>query len=472
MAEAETLPSSIGRHFQVQACIGAGGTSRVLHVIDQRNGQHLALKQARSPVSERRARSQALFRQEFHVLSRIVHPNVVRAFEYGFADDRPFYTMELLRGRALSELAPLSWQRLCAVLLDLCSPLSMLHARRFVHCDVTARNVLVTERGETKLIDFGALTAIDRPVLTIAGTPPHMAPELVQRQAIDGRVDMFAIGALAYNMLTGQHAYPAHTIQELQQVWKIVPPSVRERGFAIPAALDALIMSLLSLDASARPLQLAELVHRLSAIVDTAYALDSASLQAQLATPDLVGRRDALEQFRAAQRLAAAGCGAVMCYAGVKGIGRSRMLESCALDAIQAGCLVIHVTPEQAPKQAFGLLAQIFMAAHAQDAELAGRLPFEAGSVQLAEALSSQPEASLRALWRALCAKRPAIVLIDDITCADAASMRHCLGLSDLARELPLLVVTAIETGALSVDVTQLLAAGRTLVLRPLTEPE
>jgi len=104
------------------------------------------------------------FGKEFHVLSRIAHPNVVVVYEYGFDAGRPFYTMELVRGRALGELAPLPWQQLCAILIDLCSPLSMLHARRFVHCDVTARNVLVTESGQAKLIDFGALTrSIDRP---------------------------------------------------------------------------------------------------------------------------------------------------------------------------------------------------------------------------------------------------------------------------------------------------------------------
>lgn|GEM_PF-2121668 len=480
MADADILPDSIGRHFQVQSLIGSGGTSRVLHVLDQRSDQHLALKQALVPASERRARSHALFRQEFHVLSRVVHPNVVRAYEYGFADDRPFYTMELLRGRALSELAPLAWQRLCSVLLDLCSPLSMLHARRFVHCDVTARNVLVTEQGVTKLIDFGALTATDRPVTIIAGTPPHMAPELVHRQSIDGRVDMFAIGALAYSMLTGQHAYPARTIQELPHVWTAMPPSVRARGFAIPAALDELIMSLLSLEANARPLQLAELVHRLSAIIDSAYALDTASLQAQLATPDLVGRAPALENFRTRLWAAHSGEGAVLCFAGKKGTGRSRMLETCALEAIHASCLVIHVSSDQAPNVPFGLVAQVFAAAHAQDATLESQLPdairtaLESSGdpgLALARALAAQPEAALRECWRALCAARTAVVLLDDLTRADVSSLRHCLGLDYGA--LPVLVVAAIDSDSpLARAVSEIVSAERIIALTLLDRAE
>jgi hypothetical protein len=492
MAEADAVPDSIGRHFEVQSSLGSGGTSRVLHVIDRRSGQHLALKQALPASSGRRARRQALFRQEFHVLSRIAHPNVVRAYEYGFEDGRPFYTMELLRGRALSELAPLAWQRLCAVILDLCAPLSMLHARRFVHCDVTARNVLVTERNETKLIDFGALTATDRPVETIAGTPPHMPPELVRRQSIDGRVDMFAIGALAYSMLTGQHAYPARTIQELPDVWKTQPPSVRERGFAIPLALDELIMSLLHLDASARPLQLAELVHRLAAIIDAAYAVDTASLQAQLATPSLVGREHALKQYRSAQAAALSGQGTLLCFAGAKGIGASRMLETCALEAIQAGAAVVHVTPEQAPSAPFGLLAQVLIAAHAQDAGLAQQLPSPVrdaleqasdGGLLLAAALAGQQRAGLvrpvrdalaghveQSLWRALCASRPLVVLIDDLSRADAESMRHCLGLSDVAAQLPLLVIAAIEASASKLAGVE--AATRTIVLERLSDEQ
>lgn len=483
MSLPDSLLPYIGRHFKVEALLGSGGTSRVVSVIDQRSGQRLALKQALNAAPAQRSRTHALFRQEFHVLSRIAHPNVVVVYEYGFDAGRPFYTMELVRGRALSELVPLPWQQLCAIIIDLCSPLSMLHARRFVHCDVTARNVLVTESGQTKLIDFGALTALDRPATIIAGTPPHMAPELVRKQSIDGRADMFALGALAYSMLAGRHAYPARTIQELPQVWAEAPATLGELGVDVPGELDHLIMSLLSLDAGSRPAQLAELVQRLAAILGQ--APETGTLQAQLATPKLVGRDAALEQFRHAQQAAVAGQGGVVCIGGKKGMGRSRMLEACALEVIHAGSLLVHVNTEHAASAPYALFAQIVLSACSQEAAALDHLPESlrdsmAGGqgdlLSLAHKLASCSAAELERCWRALCTNRSAVVLIDDLARADVPSIQACLSQSDAAKQWPLLVVGTIsadaEGGSLERDVAALVSVSRKILLSPLSQAE
>jgi len=479
----DTLPERIGRHYQIESLLGSGGTSRVLQAVDLRSGERLALKQALITGASQRARAEALLRQEFHVLSRIEHPNVVRAFEYGVEAGRPFYSMELIGGRSLSELAPLPWQRLCAILLDLCSPLSLLHSRRFVHCDVTARNVLVTEHGVTKLIDFGALTALDRPAVTIAGTPPHMAPELVRKQSIDGRVDMFALGALAYSLLAGQHAYPARTIHELPQTWAIAPSTLLELELDIPAELDHLIMSLLSLDVSARPLQLAELVRRLSAILGEAYAPGRASLRAQLATPKLVGREPELEQFRQALHAASDRRGSLLCITGAKGVGRSRLLEACTLEAIRAGQLVVQLSAEQATRVPFGLFAQVLQAACTQEPRLFRLLPPAIGAAiassgedasEVAQQLAAHDAEAREACWSALGSQRTAVVLIDDLTRADVESIQACLALAISAKRLPLLLAASIGAGetALDRDVAALFSRHRTLHLDALSEPE
>ena len=454
----------------------------MLSVVDQRTGQRVALKQALTMLPAQRARGQALFRQEFHVLARIAHPNVVRVFEYGFDEGLPFYTMELVRGRSLSDLAPIPWQRLCQVIIDLCSPLSLLHARRFLHCDVTARNVLVTETGQTKLIDFGALTALDRPATTIAGTPPHMAPELVRKQSIDARADMFAIGALAYSMLAGRHAYPARSIQELPQHWAQAPATLLELDVAIPRELDHLIMSLLSLDASARPAQLAELAHRLSSILHPSQAPETADLHAQLATPKLVGRESALEQFRQAQHAALAGQGAVICIGGAKGMGRSRMLEACALEAIHAGSLLVHVGTDQVANIPYALLAQIIESACNQEASISEQLPasvracIEIGVEDLAQQLADLGTSERHGCWRAVCSNRCAVVLIDDLARADVPSIQACLSVSEAAKDWPLLIVGTIGLGsadsALERDVAALVSVSRRIELSELSQAE
>ena len=90
------------------------------------------------------------------------------------------------------------------------SSLAILHSRGLLHRDVSARNVRCTADGRAKLIDFGAMTAMGV-AKDVVGTPPFMAPEALQMQTLDARADLFALGALAYYVLTGRHAYPART---------------------------------------------------------------------------------------------------------------------------------------------------------------------------------------------------------------------------------------------------------------------
>ncbi len=430
--------------------------SRVLRVLDERNGRRYALKQAlTSERSRQDSRALVAFRQEYHVLSQLVHPSVVQVGEYGLEDGRPFYVMELVEGTTLNELAPSPWPRLCRVLVDLCSPLSMLHALRYVHGDVTPRNVIITKDGETKLIDFGTLTRIDQPIHSIAGTPPHMAPEIVRGQAIDGRVDLFAMGALAYWMLSRRHAYPARTIQELPEVWQTTPASLIEMGIDVPRALDRLILSLLSLDPDARPLQLAEVVHRLSVILGDTYVSD-ASLRAQIAVPKLVGREKELALVREAHaRAAAAKVGTLLCIRGASGMGRSRVLQACALEAALAGSFVIRLGCRDGSNLPFGLLSRIVLSALHQDPRLNQSLHGSLrdaregegdAEAKLASALGKASASELQRLWRDLSSHQTAVILVDDLDRADLPSIQQLLTFVAESKLVPTLLVVTVES--------------------------
>ncbi|MET0386629.1 MAG: serine/threonine-protein kinase [Polyangiales bacterium] len=484
MPEDSPIPARLADRYSVERLLGRGGTSRVLQVSDERSGRRLALKQVITTgrVHED-ARACAMFRQEFHVLSQIVHPNVVAVGEYGFDAQQPFYTMELLTGTSLSELAPLPWRRVCTILLELCSPLSMLHARRYAHGDVSGRNVLVTSEGVTKLIDFGALTAIDQPNGTIAGTPPHMAPELVRGQSVDGRIDVYALGALAYWALAGRHAYHARTIAELPQAWKKNPPRLTQLGLDVPPALENLVLLLLSLDPEARPSQLAELVQRLCALLDTPSDGAAAVVRAQIATPKLVGREDVLGQCR--RRLTAAaesGQGDVLCITGPRGSGRSRVLEACALEASLVGATLLRASCRGGSGRAFGLLAQLLASARIQDASALDELPqalrvllqdVGTSEAELAAALAGTPEPELQRFWQRLCAHRSCVVAIDDLGHADVPSIQRLLALVETPKHLPLvLIVTLGADTRIDRDLGALLARGHNTRLQPLDAME
>ena len=162
---------------------------------------------------------EALFEREYHTLVRLKHPRIIEVYDYGLTDQGPYYTMELLDGQDLQQLAPLPYREACRHLRDVASSLALLHAHRLVHRDVSPRNVRLTADGRAKLIDFGALATFGI-AEDVVGTPPSMAPEVLRRLPLDQRTDLFALGAIGYWALTGRHAFPARTVQDLPSVWQ------------------------------------------------------------------------------------------------------------------------------------------------------------------------------------------------------------------------------------------------------------
>ena len=206
-----------------------------------------------------------LFRQEFRTLAQLAHPHVVQVHDFGSDEQGPYSTMELLAGESLHALSPLPWRQACALLCDVCSALTLLHSRRLLHRDLSAKNVQRTGDRRAKLIDFGAMSPMDQ-TKTIVGTPPLVPPEALLQQPLDARADLYALGGTLYYALTGQHAYPARQMTELRAVWRVppAPPSLRVPG--IPPELDRLVLSMLSLEPAARPSSAAEVLDRLAAI--------------------------------------------------------------------------------------------------------------------------------------------------------------------------------------------------------------
>jgi serine/threonine protein kinase len=112
----------------------------------------------------------ALFEREFYTLAQLSHPSVIEVYDFGVDDAGPFYTMELLEGGDLSTRAPLAFGAACALMMQVCSSLALLHSRRLVHRDISPRNVRCTRDGAAKLIDFGAMVPLG-PCERSVGTP-------------------------------------------------------------------------------------------------------------------------------------------------------------------------------------------------------------------------------------------------------------------------------------------------------------
>jgi hypothetical protein len=464
-----SVPELIGERYRVQAALGQGGMARVYRVLDERSGQGLALKQLVAS-SERMPTLQAMFEHEYHTLVQLAHPRIVRVFDYGLDAGKPYYTMELLEGADAREtLARRAFtvREICVVLRDAASALALIHSRRMVHRDVSPRNLWCTPDGHAKLIDFGTLVAMG-PQTRVAGTAPFVPPEAAYLQPLDARCDIYALGAIAYFLLTKRTAYPAREIADLRQLWQRRPKKPDELNPEVPRPLSELVMAMLSLDARGRPASAAEVFERLSAIAELPLEDERHLAQAFLTSPTLVGRTEASGLLRKRLLNLMRGRGATASIVAPSGLGRSRMLASFVLEAKLMGALAITLDATAVGSDSLALastLAERVLEALPMTAALAVDLAPVLGhaSPGLHRALGQPVLAELaagdrtRKLSSALVSfvelasrNQRLVIAVDDVHRADGASLGVLAKLSLLARDHRFLLVTTCEAGTLT----------------------
>jgi hypothetical protein len=457
----------IGGRYRVERILGQGGMAVVYEALDTSTGQRRAIKcLVASDDPRKQQRSTELFEREFHVLSQLAHPRIVSVFDYGVEGTTPHYTMELLDGGDLQQLAPIEWRKACKLARDVCSALAVLHSRRMVYRDLSPRNVRCTADGQAKLIDFGAMAPMG-PSKQVVGTAAFCAPELVHLQAVDARTDLYSLGATLYFTLVGRRAYPARDFRQLRDLWRSTPRRPSEIVPAIPAALDRLVTELMQLDPSLRPASAAEIMERLSAIAELPVDEQVLVSQAYLTTPTLVGRDKQLARVRRKMLRALRGRGGAVMIQGHSGVGRSRFLDACVLEAKLAGSTVLRADGGDAQSGDYGV-------ARALAVQLLEALPeraVEAALPRLAilghvvpELLEKFPNVTLEIhadpqqarplvqtalrewLWE-VSRKRPLMLAVDDVHRADEPSAAFLALLAYEASDHAVLFAVTEESG-------------------------
>jgi hypothetical protein len=456
----------VAGRYRIEQPLGSGGMATVYQVLDLSTDRRVALKRLHPQADPRkRRRTRELFEREFYTLSHLAHPRVVEAFDYGLDESGPYYTMELLDGGELQQLAPLPWRRACELARDICSALSLVHSRRLVYRDLNPRNVRCTSDGRGKLIDFGAMGNMG-PIKQVVGTPAYCAPEALDFQPLDARTDLYSLGATLYFMLTGRHAYPAKSFELLRSFWEGRPRRPAELVPDVPAALDALVMDLIHLDPGIRPANAAEVMEQLAVIEGRTFDELPQVTQAYLSAPNLVGRDAMLTRMRTKIVRGLRGRGGCMLIAGASGVGRSRLLNACLLEAKLLGALCLRADATDAVCD-YGVLQALCAQLQESAAELAQQMAAPALALlghALPALLEQQPSASLhvepnpnrlRALvmtalknWLlAIAAQRPLFLAIDDLHAIDEPSAAALALLAHDVGKQPLIIAASAETG-------------------------
>jgi hypothetical protein len=235
----------------------------------------------------------AMFQREASVIARLHHPNIVDIYELGVAGDVWFMAMELLEGLGFNELlrrGPLDVACIACVIADAAAGLAYAHERGVVHRDVSPDNLYVTRSGCTKVIDFGIACRNDEVALTqvgeLKGKIPFMAPELLQGEVFDGKVDVFALGVSLWSALVGRRPWGGDSLPAIMRGILTRPAEAPSRHRAdIPAAIDELVLAMLAASPAQRPTA-EEVVDRLLPIaVDHSVIAALPALQERGPTP-------------------------------------------------------------------------------------------------------------------------------------------------------------------------------------------
>jgi eukaryotic-like serine/threonine-protein kinase len=204
------LPSSpLGEELELGELIGSGGMGSVFRARDLRRSRDVAVKLL---AAQSDADAQARLEREARTLALLDHPNIVRVFQISQSEGQPFIAMELLEGGSLADHLPLPAARVARLGIELCAALAYAHARGVVHRDLKPQNVLFAADGRAVLTDFGIARsfgdALGSWTLTaegsVAGTPEYMAPEARKGAQPDPRMDMYSLGVVLYEALSGE----------------------------------------------------------------------------------------------------------------------------------------------------------------------------------------------------------------------------------------------------------------------------
>ena len=252
---------TLAGRYRLVARVGEGGMAIVWRAVDERLGRPVAIKVLREQFASD-AELVERFRREAQAAASLSHPNVVQIFDVGRDGGRPFIVMELVDGLSLKELlrrhGRLSPPAAVAVAVGVARALAHAHRHGVVHRDIKPHNILLTTEGLVKVADFGIARAASATLLTQAGTVlgsvHYFSPEQARGQAIGPASDLYSLGVVLYEMLTGRLPFTADSpiAVALQHVQEAPPPPRRLRP-EVSAALERCVLHLLAKEPGQRP---------------------------------------------------------------------------------------------------------------------------------------------------------------------------------------------------------------------------
>ena len=346
----------------------------VYRVLDLEQSHECALKILNTMVDQKAVHRR--FHREFQVLNRFQHPRLVRTHTWGFAEDRPYFTMEYLPGKTLEKIIAdhahsgrFRASHFFDLIQQLAEGLAYIHAQGAVHRDLKPSNIMVleTEEGiETTILDMGLAklrhlhSASITQTGTAIGTAEYMSPEQGKGLWVDHRSDLYSLGIILYEMLTGAPPFSGQNpISVIMKHIRELPPPMGETHIAIPEQTQQIVLKLLA----------KELVDRFQSAEEVLRALPSGfvlpddeqrDVHRKVMRPQFVGRESEMKTLRAMLQDVQAGEQRVVLISGESGVGKSRLVEELLGDALIHDFLCLKGASQEEGGQIYGALIDAF----------------------------------------------------------------------------------------------------------------
>ncbi|WP_395295523.1 protein kinase [Kitasatospora hibisci] len=252
---------ALNGRYELVEILGVGGMATVYRGVDHVLGRQVAVKVLNGGLADDPRFAERFGREAQHA-AMLVHPRIVMVFDSGVDQGSPYIVMELVQGRSLAAVLAqqpgLPVERAVGIAAAVCEALAVAHGAGLVHRDIKPGNIMITDDGGVKVVDFGIARAGSSSNLTqtasVLGTAAYLSPEQATASALDGRTDLYAVGCVLTEMLTGATPFTAETpvaIAFKHVSEQPLPPSARRAG--VSPALDAAVLRLLAKNPADRP---------------------------------------------------------------------------------------------------------------------------------------------------------------------------------------------------------------------------
>ena len=477
---AEAAPARIvGKRYQLLQTIGTGNMGTVYQASDLLTGQMVALKQVKVAVEQLEYGSRSstgdsgvALAQEFKILASLRHPNIISVLDYGFNVTigeytgkyirHPYITMELLQNAQdfleYAEQQPVEDK--IELFVQVLQALHYLHRRNVLHRDLKPKNVLVVD-GQAQVLDFG-LSIVGEQTAggEIAGTPSYMAPELWVGKPASKQSDLYAMGVIAYRMFAGRHPFDTTNLKLLFAELNSKNPDLSLMN--ADEMVKGVVGRMLAKAPEDRYGDASEIINVLRGLSGHRIRVETAAMRESfLQAATFVGREAEMSQLWEMLTDALSGSGRACLIAGESGVGKSRLLEELRIRATVDGVLVLRgqaVNESSPPYDIWRTAARWLTLLTELDEREASILKAIVPDIArlLGRGVPDAPEVTPQAaqlrlmiviekLFRSQAnvngVRQPIVLILEDLQWADGESLTMLNRLSQIAPELPLLIV-------------------------------